>query len=263
MRRRLLIPVFLILAGLLGAAGLARAELGQVGNVRISFSGDFFPHALPRDRLAPVTIDVQGAISTTDGTHPPAVRKIEIAINRHGLLSTQGLPACSSALLQSTSTETALKRCRAALVGRGHFGANVEFPNSAPVLATGTMLAFYGKSNGEQALLLHLYATTPVRATFVLPLTISHHGNQLFGTILSAKIPTLAGGIGSVTKIDLKIGRNYTYRGQRRSFISASCPAPVGFPGAVFSLARGSFYFADGKKIQTTLSRDCQVRKSS
>jgi hypothetical protein len=262
MRRRLLIPVLLIVVGLLGAA-LAQAELGQSGNVRISFSGDFAPHALPRDHLAPVTIDVKGAISTTDGTHPPAVRKIEIAINRHGLLSTQGLPTCSSALLQSTSTETALKRCRTALVGRGHFGANVEFPNSSPVLATGTMLAFYGKSNGKQALLLHLYATTPVRATFVLPLTISHHGDQLFGTILSAKIPTLAGGIGSVTQIDLKIGRNYTYRGRRRSFISASCPAPAGFGGALFSLARGSFYFADGKKIETTLSRDCQVHGPS
>lgn len=259
MRRRFLIPVFLTLAGLLGA-GLAQAELSQEGNVRISFSGDFSPHALPRDKLAPVTIDVKGAIGTTDGTHPPAVRRIEVAINRHGRLSTQGLPACSSPLLQSTSTETALRRCRPALVGRGHFAANVEFPSTNPVLATGKMLAFYGKSNGKQALLLHLYATTPVQATFVLPLVISNKGDELFGTVLSAKIPTLAGGLGSVTQIDLRIGRTYTYRGQRRSFISASCPAPAGFPGAVFSLARGSFYFADGKKIETTLARDCRVR---
>ncbi len=259
MRRRLLIPVLLTIAALLGAA-LAQAELSQDGNVRISFSGDFSPHALPRNELAPVTIDVKGAIGTTDGTHPPAVRRIEIAINRHGRLSTQGLPACSGPRLQSTSTETALERCRQALVGRGHFGANVEFASNDPVLATGAMLAFYGKSDGKQALLLHLYATTPVHATFVLPLTISHQGNQLFGTILSAKIPTLAGGLGSVTQIDLRIGRNYTYRGQRRSFVSASCPAPAGFPGASFSLARGSFYFADGKKIETTLARACRVR---
>jgi hypothetical protein len=259
MRRRLLIPLLLTIAGLLGA-GLAQAELSQEGNVRISFSGDFSPHALPRDELAPVTIDVKGAIGTTDGTHPPAVRRIEIAINRHGRLSTQGLPACSSPLLQSTSTETALKRCRPALVGRGSFAANVEFPSAEPVLATGAMLAFFGKSNGKQALLLHLYATTPVRATFVLPLVISNKGNELFGTVLSAKIPTLAGGLGSVTQIDLKIGRDYTYRGQHRSFVSASCPAPPGFSGGSFSLARGSFYFADGKKIETTLSRACHVR---
>lgn len=259
MRPRLLIPALLTIFSLLGA-GLAGAELVQKGNVRISFDGNFSPRSLPRERLAPVRIDVQGAIGTTDGTHPPAVRKIEIAINRHGKLSTQGLPACSGPLLQSTSTETALSRCRPALVGRGQFGANVEFPNAEPVLATGTMLAFYGHSNGKKALLLHLYATTPVRATFVLPLTISNTGNELFGTVLSARIPTLAGGLGSVTKIDLTIGRNYTYRGQRRSFISASCPAPAGFPGASFSLARGSFYFAGGKKLQTTLERNCHVR---
>ncbi|HYJ23243.1 MAG TPA: hypothetical protein VEW07_14625 [Solirubrobacterales bacterium] len=259
MRRRFLIPAFLTIAVLLGA-GLAQAELGQEGNIRISFSGDFSPRTLPRDKLAPVTIDVRGAIKTTDGTHPPAVRRIEIAINRHGRLSTQGLPACSGPLLQSTSTETALARCRPALVGRGNFAANVEFPNTNPVLATGPMLAFYGKSSGKRALLLHLYATTPVRATFVLPLIISNRGDELFGTVLSARIPTLAGGLGSVTRIDLKIGRDYTYRGQRRSFISASCPAPAGFPGAIFSLARGSFYFADGKKIETTLARDCRVR---
>jgi hypothetical protein len=259
MRPRLLIPTLLALLSLLGA-GLAQAELAQDGNVRISFDGDFSPHSLPRERLAPVTIDVRGAIGTTDGTHPPAVRRIEFAINRHGKLSTRGLPACSGPLLQSTSTETALSRCRPALVGRGQFAANVAFPNAEPVLATGRMLAFYGRSGGKKAILLHLYATTPVRATFVLPLKISSRGNELFGTVLSAKIPTLAGGLGSVTEIDLKIGRSYTYRGQRRSFISASCPAPAGFPGAIFSLARGSFYFADGKKIQTTLARDCRVR---
>lgn len=260
MRRRLFIPALLAVACLLGA-GLAQAELSQEGNVRISFNGGFSPRALPREALAPVTIDVKGAITTTDGTHPPPVRRIEIAINRHGRLFTQGLPACSRPRLQSTSTEAALARCRPALVGRGSFAADVEFPTSdAPVPATGTMLAFYGKSDGKRALLLHLYATTPVRATLVLPLVISNRGGELFGTVLSAKIPTLAGGLGSVTKIDLRVGRSFSYRGQRRSFISASCPAPAGFPGAVFSLARGSFYFADGKKIETTLARDCRVR---
>jgi hypothetical protein len=259
MRKRLVIPACLAIVGLLGA-GLAEAKIEQEGNLRISFSGGFSPHSLPRDRLAAVTVDVKGAIGTTDGSHPPAVRRIEIAINRHGRLTTQGLPACSGPQLQSTSTETALQRCRPALVGRGRFAANVEFPSTEPVLANGAMLAFYGRSDGKRALLLHLYATTPVRATFVLPLIISNRGGELFGTTLAARIPTLAGGLGSVTKIDLRIGRNYTYRGRPRSFISASCPAPAGFTGAVFPLARGSFFFADGRKIDATLERDCRVR---
>jgi len=256
---RMLIPLVLVALGLLGA-GLAQAELSQDGNVRISFSGGFSPHSLPRDRPAPVTVNVQGEIGTTDGSHPPPVRRIEIGLNSNGRLSTEGLPTCSGPLLQSTSTEAALERCRPALVGRGHFGAEVDFASNSQVPATGTMLAFYGKSKGRRAIFLHLYITTPVRTTFVLPLTISHRAKGKFGTILSARIPTLAGGLGSVTQIDLTVGRDYTYRGQPRSFISASCPAPAGFPGAVFTLARGSFYFADGKKIDTTLARDCRVR---
>lgn len=259
MSARLFIPLLAATLGLLGA-GLAQAELSQDGNVRISFSGDFNPRALPRDRPAPVTVDIQGEISTTDGSHPPAVRRIEIALNRNGKLTTAGLPACTNPLLQSTSSETALQRCGAALVGRGHFAADVQFPTTTPVAATGRMLAFFGRKRGRPVILLHLYATAPVRATFVLPLTISHRDEGRFATILSAKIPTLAGGLGSVTKIDLEIGRDYTYRGRRHSFLSAACAAPAGFPGAVFALARGSFYFVDGKKIDTTLARNCRVR---
>lgn len=259
MRSRLLIPAVAILLALLGA-GLAQAELSQDGNLRISFKGSFAPHSLPRDRPVPVTVDLEGAISTTDGSHPPALRRIEIALNRSGKLSTAGLPACSGAGLQSTSTQTALQRCRPSLVGRGSFEADVQFPGAGLVPASGTMLAFFGKKEGNPALVLHLYATAPVQTTFILPLTISHRASGQFGTILSARIPTLAGGLGSVTKIDLTIGRTYTYRGQRRGFINASCAAPAGFPGALFLLARGSFHFADGRKIDTTLARDCRVR---
>jgi hypothetical protein len=258
MRRHLIIPALLAIAALLGA-GVARGELSQNGDLRISFKGGFSPHSLPRDRPAPVTVSLQGAISTTDGSHPPPVRRVEFALNSNGRLSTEGLPTCSSGLLQSTTTRAAIARCRPALVGHGRFGANVEFGNFSSFPAEGALLAFNGEHDGKPALLLHLYGTVPVRVTFVLPLVISHTKGQ-FGTVLSAKIPTLAGGVGSVTALKLEIGRNYTYRGQPRSYLSASCAAPAGFPGAVFPFARGSFQFADGRKLDTTLTRDCHVR---
>jgi hypothetical protein len=258
MRRRLAIPALLALAVLLGA-GVARGELSQKGNLRISFDGGFTPRSLPRDRPAPVTVNVEGAIGTTDGTHPPALRQLEIALNRSGHLSTAGLPACTAALLQSTTTETALARCRQALVGHGSFRATLE-STQAPVPVQGRILVFNGRRHGDPALILHLYGTVPVRATFVLPLTISHRATGQFGTVLSATVPVLAGGLGSITYIKLEIGREYTYRGRRVGFVSASCAAPAGFPGAVFTFARGSFRFADGRRLNTTLTRDCKVR---
>ncbi len=259
MFKRLLLPVC-VAALVLLAAGPVQGELSRTGNVQISFSGGFSPRSLPRDRLAPISLHVKGAIGTTDGTHPPPVRRVEVDLNRNGKLTTAGLPACTSARLQSTSTEAALARCRPALVGRGRFGAEVEFPNVDPFPASGRMLAFYGTRKGRPALLLHLYATTPTRITFVLPLRISQQEKGQFGTVLTADIPSLAGGLGSVTEIDLTIGRTYSFRGERRSFLSASCAAPPGFSGAIFSLARGTFTFADGKKIDTTLSGNCRVR---
>ena len=260
MSRRMLIPLCALVAlGLLGA-GLAQGELRQAGNVRISFSGDFAPQSLPRDRLAPISVHVRGAITTTDGTHPPPVRRVEIGLNRNGKLTTVGLPACTGQLLQSTSTKSALQRCRPSLVGSGRFGAVVEFPATDPFPASGRALAFFGKSGGGQTLFLHLYITAPVQTTFIVPLRIRRGGEGAFGTTLAARIPTLAGGLGSVTELDLTIGRTYTYRGQRHSFISAACAAPAGFTMGSFPLARGSFFFEDGRKIETTLARTCRVR---
>jgi hypothetical protein len=258
MPRRLVIPI-LLCAAALGAAVVARAEVSQSGNLRIAFDGGFIPRSLPRDRPVPVSVRVEGSIATTDGTHPPPLKRLAIELNRAGRVQSQGLPVCSSPLLQSTSSETALRRCRPALVGRGSFRADVAFEQEG-FPAHGTILAFNARHRGKPALLLHLYGTVPVRATFVLPLAISHRRKGRFGTLLSADVPKLAGGLGSITEVELKIGREYTYRGRRQGYLSASCAAPTGFPGAVFSFLRGNFTFAGGRTLRTTLTRDCRVR---
>jgi len=259
MLRRLLPPTCLAVLVLL-AAGPASGELSQTGNLRISFGGDFSPRSLPRDEPAPISVHVKGAIGTSDGSHPPPVRRVEIALNRNGRLTTVGLPTCTSTRLQSTSTETALARCRPALVGQGSFGSEVEFPGLDPFPASGRLLAFFGTHKGGPALLLHLYITAPIHTTFALPLQISRRERGRFGTVLSASVPSLAGGLGSVTEIDLTVGRTYRYRGKRYSFLSANCAAPAGFTGGIFPLARGSFQFADGRTVRTTLVRNCRVR---
>ena len=54
-----------------------------------------------------------------------------------------------------------------------------------------------------------------------------------------------------MTNLSLTFSRNYNYQGQRRSFLSARCAVPVGIPGAVFTLARGSFVFSNGQHLST------------
>lgn len=250
----------LLLATVLFGAAVARAELAGEDGLFVSFGGGFTPRSLPRDRDVPVTVNLNTAIKTADGTRPPQLRRISFEVNRYGRISTLGLPACNPGLLESTDTHTALERCRPALVGRGQFAANVQFPSRAPFPVHGQMLAFNGRSHGHPAILLHIYGSSPAKVTVVLAFSIRHPAHGKFGTVLSAKIPRLASDLGYVTNVSLVFNRRYEYRGKSYSFLSARCAAPSGFPGAIFSFTRGTFSFAGGQQIVTTLTRNCTVR---
>ena len=258
MRGRVGIATVLALVSLLGAS-LASAEVQRNGRLQVNFQGSFAPHSLPRDRPAPVTVAVSGRILMTDGTQPPPLRWLKLELNRNGQLSTVGLPTCRAATLQSTTSRAALARCQGALVGRGSFAA--ELGGGGPAIPTsGRILVFNALTKGRPSLLLHLYGTTPIQASFVLPLRIRHEATGPFGTVLSTKLPRLAGGIGAITEIQLELGREYSYRGERRSYLSASCAAPEGFTMVPFPFARGTFRFAGGIDLETSLSRNCRVR---
>jgi hypothetical protein len=251
----------IVLAALLALFAAAPANAGpiQEENLIIKFNGDFSPHALPRHRPVPIEVRVDGSIRTTDGSRPPALQRLQISLNRHGVLTTRGLPTCREAELQSTTSEVAMERCGTAIVGHGSFGAGIYSPSEAPVPVSGRILAFNGEQAGRHVILLHLYGTLPITATFILPLKISHTSEGEFGTVLAARIPRIAGGTGSITSIHLKLGRRYGYRGQRLAFVSAACAAPPGFTLAPFSFARANFYLA-GKRLGTTVVRYCHVR---
>jgi hypothetical protein len=258
MRRRF--ATLVLLLAVTGAlAGFARAEVIQSGDVRVNFNADFTPISLPRERPAPITIDVGGKISTTDGTHPPAMRRMRIELNSAGKIETAGLPACPPSLLQSTSSTAALGRCAPARVGEGTFEAQLQ-STGKPIPVEGRALVFNGPVDGRAGMLIHIYISRPVRVTLVVPLRISHRSGE-FGTVLTTKVPLLAGGIGSITELQLRIGRQYTSGGVHRSYLSAACAAPSGFPGIVFAFARATFKFEGGRTLHTGLTRECKVRK--
>lgn len=258
MKRLALITLLCVLP--LGA-GLAYGESKVEDGLRLSFDARFAPHSLPRDRDVPVQVNVSGAVRTLDGSRPPQLRRITLAVNRYGRLFTRGLPACPAGRLESTSSQVALRRCGRALVGRGRFGANVELPNdAATVPVEGRMLAFYGRRAGRPVVYLHVYGANPVEATVVLTFRIRRPARGRFGTVLSTRIPRIASDLGYVTDVSLGLSRRYRFGGRPRSFISARCAAPSGFPGAIFSFAKGTFEFAGGKRVTTTIVRDCLVR---
>jgi len=259
MRRRVGIGVALAIVALAGA-GLASGEVYRAGNLQITFDGGFAPHSLPRERTVPVTVSVRGRIGTTDGSHPPSMRWLRLELNRNGQIFNAGLPTCRASSLQSRSSSAALAVCQRALVGRGSFTADLSDGGTA-IPTRGRVLVFNSTASGKPSLLLHLYGRIPIQASYVLPLRIRHRAKGEFGTVLTTRVPKLAGGVGSITSLELEIGREYTYRGERRGYLSASCAAPDGFRTAIFPFARGTFRFVDGTDMETTLTRDCRVRE--
>jgi hypothetical protein len=257
--RRLVIPLSIAVAALLCAA-LAGAELSQKGNLRLQFSGRIAPKKLPRTNTAPVTIRISGAIGTADGQRPPELSRISIAFNRYGRVSTLGLPICEPGDIEQTTSETAREACGGALVGHGKFRANVDFDGRETFPVSGDILAFNSSKNGRPAMLLHIYGSNPVQLVVVLTFRIVRVPKGEFGTIFVADIPRIAAELGYVTNLNMTFGRRYAYQGEKRSFLSAKCAAPAGFPGAVFTLARGTFNFDNGQRISTSLARNCWVR---
>jgi hypothetical protein len=256
MRRRLA-TLALLLTATGALAAVARAEVVQSGDVRVNFHANFTPQSLPRGRPAPISVEVEGRISTTDGSHPPALRRLRVELNSAGRIDARGLPVCTAPLLQSTSSALALEHCRPALVGTGTFEA--QLPVTGRPLVGGRALVFNGTVDGRAGMLIHIYISSPVEVTLVIPIRVSR-GQGRFGTVLTTKVPSLAGGSGSITELRLRLGRRFSAGGERRSYLSAACAAPAGFPGAVFPFARGTFTFAGGRTMHTVLTRNCKVR---
>jgi len=236
------------------------SETIQRGGVRVTVKATISPRRLPRRGTAPIHFSLATRIAAADGKVPPQLRRISVEINRHGHLDPTGLPVCSFAAIQPSNTETALAGCRRSLVGEGRFTAKVLIDQQAPFPSNGKVLAFNGRWHGRPAILAHVYGREPVPTSYTLPFVISSAGHGAYGTTLSASLPNFTSKWGYVTGIKLNLGRSFRFRGTRRSYLTAGCPAPRGFSSIPFSLSHTTLGFAGRKPIEQTLSGRCTAR---
>jgi hypothetical protein len=232
----------------------------QKGNLRVAFWGHIAPRKLPRVGVGPVEVSISASIATIDNTPPPQLRTIKLEINRNGRLDPLGLPACRFHQIQPASTVKARRACAPALVGHGSFHANVALPEQSPFPSNGEILAFNGRSHGRPVILAHIYGTEPLPTSFTLPFHIRHHRGGTYGLVLTAHLPQVAAEWGFIKGLSLTLGRRFRYRGELRSYVAAGCPAPAGFPGSVFALARMHFGFDDGETLSSVIVRNCYAR---
>jgi hypothetical protein len=240
-------------------ASLAHAELTARGDLFVKFSGGIAPRTLPRLSRAPISVSIAGTVRTLSGEQPPALRQISVAINSGGRLDANGLAVCHRSEIEPSSTQEAMATCGAALVGDGSFDADVAFPEQSAFPSHGRILAFNAIVNGKRAILAHVYGKKPVSITRIIVFHI-HESSGTYGTVLTGFLPATVNRWGYLKHISLSLHRNFTYRGQSRSYLSAACDAPAGFPGATFPFAHASMTFSDGSTLSSTLTRSCKVR---
>jgi hypothetical protein len=215
-----------VLALIAAGGALAKPEAVQVGNLVLTHDGAVSPTKLPRHAQAPIDAWISTAIATRDGSHIPAVREAVIDVDDDIRVDAKGLPVCKKNQLQSRDARDARRVCGKAIVGKGSARAEIEFPEQNPIIASSPLTIFNGGvKGGTTTLFVHAFITVPVPAAVVTTVKINTIHRGPFGIEVAAKIPPISGGAGSLADAKLEIGRKFTYRGRKVSFISASCPS--------------------------------------
>jgi hypothetical protein len=251
------LAVALGVVALATALPLARAEVVQQGGLRVGFDGRLTPKALPRHGTAPVRVEVATKIAAAGGKQPPQLRTLTLAINRYGQIDPDLVPKCTLRDIQPATTENALAACRESLIGRGTFSAEVQLSRQAPFPSAGPLYAFNGVVDGHPAILAHVFGEDPVPTSFTLVFQL-RRSKGTYGTILRASLPEVTGNAGYITGLSLNLGKTVRSHGKRRSYLSASCPAPKGLSRAVFPFAMAALDFGK-RQVHSTLVRSCKA----
>lgn len=252
MGKKWLIAVAVVLPLVLAA--VASAVILRSGELVVEAEGGVRPSALPKHTDAPVTIYGSGKASTVSGELPPIVETLTIEFDRHGHLETQGLEVCKPGKLQATTVPQARKACPGAIVGEGRGSAIVAFVEQKPIPISSPITLFNGpKKHGDDTVLAHAYTTVPVATTFVIPITIEKINNGVYGYRTEARIPKIAGGAGHPISGHLTIGKHWTYKGKKHSYVNARCET-----GKL--QARVQVAFKGGTILKGTFLNRCSVR---
>jgi hypothetical protein len=246
--------LFLLTLALAVASGVANGATVRVGTLVLHADGGFEPRLLPKRRFAPIRFQGYGQIKTTDGSPPPPLQHVKLEFDRDGRLSTADLPTCGAGKLEGATTQQARRRCRGAIVGTGHVAAVVNLVGLAQIRLRVPLTLFNGpRRNGNPVVFGHARAPFPISETYVIVAPVERRRGGIYGYRSEFDVPPIAGGLGSLTRIDADIGRRYRAGGRKLSYVSARCSDYI-------LQTRGSFSFADGTVIYGSVFKTCTPR---
>jgi hypothetical protein len=133
-------------------------------------------------------------------------------------------------------------------------------PEQPPFAFRGRVLAFNGVlRDGRPAILAHLYTSSPLPLTFVLPFAIERTPGT-FGTRLTATVPRRTRRLTHITSFALSLRRTYRSKGPAAQLPERRLPRATRLPGVSFPLLRASYRFDGVPALSTTLVRKCHAQ---
>jgi hypothetical protein len=253
MRRNLMLALALAAVLSLGVAAVASAVSTtlRAGNLIVTFGATTSPKKLPKNEYVPVSTNIFGKISTSDGTHPSAFREAEFDIDKDVKVNVKGYPACKANQLEARDTKAAMKVCGNTVLGKGSADVEIAFPEQKPIKVPSPLTIFNGgEKGGKTTLFFHIFITVPAPTAVVTTVTIQKKGSSGIHSV--AKIPVIAGGSGSGLDFSFTLGKTYTYKGKKVGYFEAKCPDGV-FKSAVNKVLFKNEAHTPGVAAQTLL----------
>jgi hypothetical protein len=242
----------LAVLGLGAGPAAGDGALVEVNDIVLRADGGFEPQTLPRRHYTPIEFQGHVDIAAKGGGRPSPLQQALIDFDRDGRLSVAGLPTCAPEAIADASTEEARQICPGAIVGSGHVGVAVSLPSGA-VSTIAPLTIFNGPRlpTGPSAI-LHARFTVPATQTYAIVVPIEPLAGR-FRYRARIDLPPLAGGLGALTHLDVKIGRRYRAGGKARSYVAARCSDNI-------LQTHGYFGFEDGTVISGQVEKYCRSR---
>jgi hypothetical protein len=210
----------------------------ETRELRLKLNADFQPLNLPKNSFAPVEFEGYLDVSRPGGGVPPALTQVVMDFDRDGRLDVSGLPTCAAEQVAEVSVEEARSICKSAIVGTGKLEALVALPGG-PVPTSSALTLFNGpRQEGHPTVIVQARLTVPATQTYAIVVPIEKRPGE-FRYRATLNLPELAGGLGAITHINVKIGRRYTAGGVKRSYVAARCTDHILRSHGIFTFANG------------------------
>jgi hypothetical protein len=205
------------LAVVAGSGIAASAETVVVFEEPLStqFHFDLTPSKLPRTKSSPVRLSIAGSNRTDDGSHIPALREVELQLDRRFSFDLTFVPVCKLGPHFDVRPNPIEEKCADAAVAHGQVTLEVAFPEEPLMTVSGALTVFNrGRKPGGFDLVGWAYFSAPVTGGVYLPVRVRRTSNGRYGWKAHLEVPKLAGGAGSIASYSMHF---------RKGIVAASC----------------------------------------